>query len=84
MIPVARVRQPAEHQVVEVADMDALATIAERYDRMILHEDGEHADTFSVSDDGVLYRYVVPRSTAATSTEPGDPPDNVTPIKRPA
>jgi hypothetical protein len=56
---VASVRQPVERQLVEVADIEALARIAERYDRMILHEQGADADTFAVADDGVLYRYVV-------------------------
>jgi signal peptidase len=74
LIPVTRVRPPTDHQVVEVTDMDALGAIAERYDRMILHEESDAADTFSVADEGVLYRYVVPR-------EP-PPPDNVTPLTR--
>jgi signal peptidase I len=59
LIPVARVLQPAERQLVEVAGMEALVKIAERYDRMILHEANDRSDVFSVADDGVLYRYVV-------------------------
>jgi hypothetical protein len=39
--------------------MEALVKIAERYDRMILHETNDRSDVFSVADDGVLYRYIV-------------------------
>ena len=39
-------------------DIEALARIAERYERMILHEAGNGFDTFTVADDGVLYQYV--------------------------
>jgi hypothetical protein len=62
VVPVAGVQEPAAVQrVVEVADMDALVKIAARYDRMILHEEGEDVDVYSVADDGVLYRFVAPR-----------------------
>jgi len=43
-----------------MGDMAALARLAERYDRMILHESGDAGDTFSVAEDGILYRYSVP------------------------
>ncbi len=46
--------------------MEALVKIAERYDRMILHERERGEDAFSVSDDGVVYRYVVDESRART------------------
>jgi signal peptidase I len=39
--------------------MDALARLAERYERVILHERREGADAFLVEDDGVVYAYVV-------------------------
>ncbi len=42
-----------------VATMDALARIAERYDRLILHEGQEGRDSFLVEDDGIVYRYEV-------------------------
>ena len=42
-----------------VASMDALARLAERYDRLILHEHREDGDAFLVEDDGVAYAYVV-------------------------
>jgi signal peptidase I len=44
-----------------VASMDALARLAERYERLILHERGERADAFLVEDDGIVYRYELVR-----------------------
>jgi signal peptidase I len=66
VVPVAGVQEPSVVQrVVDVADMDALVKIAARYDRMILHEEGEESDAYSVADDGVLYRFVAPREELA-------------------
>jgi signal peptidase I len=42
-----------------VASMEALARIAERYDRLILHERRDDGDVFLVEDDGIVYVYVV-------------------------
>jgi hypothetical protein len=58
LVPVTAVARPLGRQVIEVDDMEALARIAERYERMILHEVGQGFDTFTVADDGVLYQYV--------------------------
>jgi hypothetical protein len=41
-----------------VTSMDALARLAERYERMILHERRGDRDAFVVEDDGVAYTYV--------------------------
>ncbi len=89
IVPVARVLQPAPGQLVEISDMAALARIAERYDRMILHETNEGSDTFSVADDGVLYRYAVVTEAAPSVDEPGAEPAPVAlaavpPLKRSA
>ena len=89
LIPVARVLQPAERQLVDVSDMEALVKLAERYDRMILHETNEGSDTFSVADDGVLYRYAVVTEAAPSVDEPGAEPAPaalaaVPPLKRSA
>ena len=50
-------RDPSTQRVVVVSDMAALGRIAERYDRMILHEKVAGQDAYFVADDGVLYRY---------------------------
>jgi signal peptidase I len=42
-----------------VATMGALARLAERYERLILHERSERGDAFLVEDDGIVYRYEV-------------------------
>jgi hypothetical protein len=42
-----------------VASMEALARIAERYDRLILHERRDDGDAFLVEDDGLVYVYLV-------------------------
>ena len=42
-----------------VPSMDALARLAERYDRLILHERRDDADAFLVEDDGIVYTYLV-------------------------
>jgi signal peptidase I len=44
-----------------VASMEALARLAERYERLILHEPGERGDAFLVEDDGIVYRYEIVR-----------------------
>jgi signal peptidase I len=60
LVRVTRAPRPSESELVELGDMETLVRIAERYDRMILHESMMGADTFSVPEDGVLYRYAVP------------------------
>jgi len=44
-----------------VASMEALARLAEQYDRLILHERRDEADAFLVEDDGIVYAYAVTR-----------------------
>jgi hypothetical protein len=60
LITVARAPRPAPSGLVELDDMETLVRIADRYDRMILHESMKGADTFSVPEDGVVYRFAVP------------------------
>jgi signal peptidase I len=57
LVQVVHVRDPSTQRVVVVSDMAALGRIAERYDRMILHEKVAGQDAYFVADDGVLYRY---------------------------
>jgi hypothetical protein len=42
-----------------VPSMEMLARLAERYERLILHERRDDADAFLVEDDGIVYAYVV-------------------------
>jgi signal peptidase I len=57
LVQVVHVRDPSTQRVVVVSDMAALGRIAERYDRMILHEKVAGQDAYFVAEDGVLYRY---------------------------
>jgi signal peptidase I len=50
--------------VVDVADPEALHTVAERLDGLVLHHSGPDGDTFAVRDVGTTYRCVVPRTVA--------------------
>ena len=45
-----------------VSSMKALARLAERYDRLILHERRHGGDSYLVEDDGIVYRYDVERA----------------------
>ncbi len=40
-----------------MTSIDALAQLAERSDRLILHHHRDDADTYLVDDEGTLYRY---------------------------
>lgn len=48
-----------------VASMDALARLAEQYDRLILHERRDEGDAFLVEEEGVAYTYFVRQLAAA-------------------
>jgi signal peptidase I len=56
MIDVAAADRPA-HLERRVESMDALSRIAERYERLIMHEQRGGLHSFLVEDDGVVYRY---------------------------
>lgn len=72
---------PTERAVspIDVASFEGLFRLAERYERMILHErvDGEHS--YLVEDDGRVYRYRIPASVAESkaSAEPPDGPSRL-------
>ncbi|HLH13315.1 MAG TPA: signal peptidase I, partial [Solirubrobacteraceae bacterium] len=58
IVPVARVRQPAGVPVIDVADIDALARVAEHYERSILHERAGGLDAYWVADESGHFRYL--------------------------
>ena len=57
LIPVTAVERTRAESAVTVATMEALARLAERYGRMILHEESSGLHAYAVEDDGVVYRY---------------------------
>jgi hypothetical protein len=59
IVPVARVWQLPGVPVIDVADMEALARIAEHYDRSILHETVDEGEAFWVTDESGQFRYAI-------------------------
>jgi signal peptidase I len=68
IIPVAHITPLRGVPVIDVADMDALARIAEHYDRSILHETTGAGDTFWVADESGQFRYTL----GSPATSAGD------------
>jgi signal peptidase I len=66
IVPVERVWQLPGVAVIDVADMEALARIAERYDRSILHERTADGDAFWVTDESGQFRYAIGVSEPVT------------------
>lgn len=60
-------RPRSRESVLDVTTMEGLVRLAERYERMILHEVFEGAHSYLVEEDGVVYRY---RSGAPAEVEP--------------
>jgi signal peptidase I len=59
LIPVSPSDRTSYDRVVEVKTMQALAQIAQRYNRMILHEENTLGHSYAVADDRLLYVYLV-------------------------
>jgi hypothetical protein len=59
IVPVARVWPLPGVPVIDVADMDALARIAEHYDRSILYEETEQGHAFWVADESGQFRFTL-------------------------
>jgi signal peptidase I len=73
IVPVARVWQLPGVAVIDVADIDALARIAEHYDRSILHEQTVDGDAFWVTDESGHFRYALQPAATSTVREPYAP-----------
>ncbi len=72
IVPVERVWQLPGVPVIDVADMEALAQIAEHYDRSILHEIAEEGEAFWVTDESGQFRYALGAWVSAADGEPRD------------
>ncbi len=57
LVPVARSHGQHTGRLAELRDMESLVAIAQRYDRLILHQRHEGVHYYVVEDDGVVYRY---------------------------
>jgi hypothetical protein len=64
--------------VIDVADMDALARIAEHYERSILHEASPEGESFWVTDESGQFRYAL--GTPARVTVAQQPPVEPSPL----
>jgi signal peptidase I len=70
IVPVERVWQLPGVPVIDVADMDALARIAEHYDRSILHEATADGDAFWVTDESGQFRFALGAAAHGADYEP--------------
>lgn len=67
IVPVAHVKRRRRLATIDVADMDALARIAARYERVILHERGADGEAFWVADESAQYRYAIAQPNGSQS-----------------
>jgi signal peptidase I len=59
LIAVAGTDRRSYDEIVELESFETLARLAERYDRLILHEQSALGHSYRVADEGVLYIYLV-------------------------
>jgi signal peptidase I len=64
IVPIAAIMHTPGQPVVDVMSIDALAQVAERCERVILHHHRIGAESYLVDDEGTLYRYQ-PRTAVA-------------------
>jgi hypothetical protein len=57
IVPIAGATFDAARRPIDVTSINALAQLAERSERLILHEQRDGSDTYLVDDEGTLYRY---------------------------
>jgi signal peptidase I len=57
IVPVAPIETNPDHPPIDVSSIDALAQLAERSERLILHDHQEDVDNYLVDDEGTWFRY---------------------------
>jgi signal peptidase I len=57
IVPIAGTTYDPARPPIDVTSITALAQLAERSERLILHQQRDGADTYLVDDEGTLYRY---------------------------
>jgi signal peptidase I len=57
IVPIAGTTFDPARPPIDVTSINALAQLAERSERLILHQQRDGADTYLVDDEGTLYRY---------------------------
>jgi hypothetical protein len=64
-VPITGIAVNPAQSAVDVATMDALVALAERGERLILHQRGNEADTYLVDDGATLFRHQIRHVAAA-------------------
>jgi signal peptidase I len=57
IVPVSSIPPDADHPPIEVRTIEALAQLAERSERLILHDHQEDVDNYLIDDQGTLFRF---------------------------
>ena len=78
LIPVASRNTADLTSSVRVQSFDALVSLAEQYERMILHERTSEGHTYFVEEGGVAYYYRIPTLPGGRRTGPPPPPPPAT------
>ena len=65
IVPVAPVIPSPDHPPIDVSSIDALAQLAEKSERLILHDRQEDVDNYLIDDQGTLFRFSAPRAPTA-------------------
>lgn len=60
LISVDKIDWDPDAPVVDMPSLEELASVAERYERAVLHTVNQAEEIFGVAEDGVLYRFKVP------------------------
>jgi signal peptidase I len=76
IVPIAGITPSPTRIPIDVTTIDALAQLAERSERLILHHQRDGVDTYLVDDEGTLYRY----QTRAVAEQPAVPAEPSTAI----
>jgi hypothetical protein len=63
IVPVTNITHSPALPRIDVSTIEALAKLADRSQRLILHHHHDNADNYLVDDEGTLYRYQTPGST---------------------
>ena len=61
IVPVESIPASPDHPPIDVSTIDALAQLAERSERLILHDHRDDADNYLIDDQGTLFRFRAPR-----------------------
>lgn len=69
IVPISALAPNPARATVDVTSIAALAQLADRCERLILHHHHLHTDTYLVDDEGTFYRY-----QTTTATPPSQPP----------